>query len=75
MKDTTFKLDALERLQQALPAARTVALENAGHWPHEEEPEHVISALRSFLPRSSNRLPADPEPLSDHLGYISIHAP
>jgi haloalkane dehalogenase len=49
MKDSAFRPHLLERWKTVLPQARVVPLPNAGHWPHEEEPEAVISATRDFL--------------------------
>jgi haloalkane dehalogenase len=49
MKDTAFGPDQLDRWRHLLPAARIVALPDAGHWPHEEQPEAVTAALISWL--------------------------
>jgi haloalkane dehalogenase len=49
MKDSAFKPYQLERWQSLLPHATVVKIENAGHWPHEEEPARVVSAIASFL--------------------------
>src|SRR5262249_27289115 len=49
MKDSAFRPEQLERWQSALPHAKVVRLENAGHWPHEEAPESVIEALAAEL--------------------------
>jgi haloalkane dehalogenase len=49
MKDSAFKPDQLARWRTALPHARVVEIPNAGHWPHEEEPDTVVAALREFL--------------------------
>jgi haloalkane dehalogenase len=49
MKDSAFKPTQLARWKRALPAARVVEIENAGHWPHEEAPDRVADALRGFL--------------------------
>lgn len=46
MRDSAFPPSMLERWQRALPHARTTRLESSGHWPHEEEPEAVVRALR-----------------------------
>jgi len=59
MRDSAFKPHQLAKWREALPHAQVVELPNAGHWPHEEEPEAFESALRSFLtaddPRSAPR--------------------
>ena len=55
LKDTAFKPSQLARWREALPAAEVVILEEAGHWPHEEEPQAVIDAMQRFL---------DPAPLT-----------
>jgi haloalkane dehalogenase len=49
MKDSAFKPYQLERWQSLLPGAAVVKIEGAGHWPHEEEPEQVVAALKRFL--------------------------
>lgn len=49
MKDPAFQPRQLARWREALPAARVVELAEAGHWPHEEEPERVIQELLAFL--------------------------
>ena len=49
MKDSAFKPDQLERWRALLPQASVVRLEQAGHWPHEEEPARVIAEIERFL--------------------------
>lgn len=49
MKDSAFQPYQLDRWRQLLPHAETVRVEEAGHWPHEEEPSPVIDAIRRFL--------------------------
>ncbi len=49
MKDRAFPPALLERWREALPQADVVQLADSGHWPHEEEPERVLGALRRFL--------------------------
>jgi haloalkane dehalogenase len=49
MKDSAFQPYQLDRWQRLLPHAAIVRIEGAGHWPHEEEPERVIEAIRRFL--------------------------
>lgn len=49
MKDSAFRPRQLDRWMAALPQATVVRLDNAGHWPHEEEPEAVLRAIESFL--------------------------
>jgi pimeloyl-ACP methyl ester carboxylesterase len=39
--------------RQALPAATTIALADAGHWPHEERPDEVVRAVREFVDQSA----------------------
>jgi haloalkane dehalogenase len=51
MKDRAFPPHLLSRWREALPAARVVECPAAGHWPHEEDPETAIAALREFLTR------------------------
>jgi len=49
MKDSAFQPYQLERWRTLLPEAQVAAIDNAGHWPHEEEPERVIGAIQRFL--------------------------
>lgn len=49
MRDRAFPPTFLDRWKESLPNARIVELAGAGHWPHEEEPAKVESALRDFL--------------------------
>jgi haloalkane dehalogenase len=56
MRDSAFPPYVLHRWQQAFPHAGTVAIEGAGHWPHEEEPEAVVQALGSRLQAPGSRL-------------------
>ena len=46
MRDSAFSPQVLERWQRAFPHARTVAFPSSGHWPHEEEPQAFVRALR-----------------------------
>ena len=41
MKDSAFRPHQLTRWRELLPYAKVVELPDAGHWPHEEEPEEV----------------------------------
>ena len=29
--------------------ARLLVIENAGHWPHYEQPQETLAAIRTFL--------------------------
>ena len=49
MKDSFFKPHYLARWQLLLPEATIVALPDAGHWPHEEDPAGVVEAIERFL--------------------------
>ena len=49
MKDSAFQPYQLDRWQQLLPNAEVVRIEDAGHWPHEEEPAQVIDAMQRWL--------------------------
>jgi len=49
MKDSAFQPYQLERWRTLLPDAAVVKIENAGHWPHEEEPQQVIEAIGRFV--------------------------
>jgi haloalkane dehalogenase len=45
MRDSAFGPAILERWLEAFPHAAVTRLEDAGHWPHEEQPEAFIAAL------------------------------
>ncbi len=49
MKDTAFQPYQLERWRSLLPNAVVEPIAGAGHWPHEEEPAAVITAMERFL--------------------------
>ncbi len=49
MRDSVFRPHMLERWTTVLPEARIGAFDNAGHWPHEEEPELVAGSIADFL--------------------------
>jgi pimeloyl-ACP methyl ester carboxylesterase len=49
MKDPAFGPDALERWRDALPEARCVELEAAGHFVQEEAPEVAAAEIRGFM--------------------------
>jgi haloalkane dehalogenase len=51
MKDSALRPEQLARWRRALPHASIVELADAGHWPHEEQPDAVIAALRPLLER------------------------
>lgn len=49
MKDSAFRPHQLVRWQDVLPEAEILHLPDAGHWPHEEEPQAVIDRIGEFL--------------------------
>jgi len=49
LKDTAFRPHLLDRWRRELPEAAVLALDNAGHWPHEEAPSEVAEAIAEFL--------------------------
>jgi haloalkane dehalogenase len=49
MKDTAFRPSMLARWNEALPEARVVRVEGAGHWPQEEAPGVVLDELREWM--------------------------
>ena len=51
MKDPAFKRRHLARWESRLPDATVLRLPEAGHWPHEEAPDQVADAIRTFLAR------------------------
>lgn len=53
VKDSAFRPHQLAKWRDAAPTAQVVELATAGHWPHEEEPERVLEAVRAFLPAHS----------------------
>lgn len=55
MKDPAFRPQELRRWQELLPSAIVHPFENAGHWPHEEEPKEVARFLEDFLNRIDNK--------------------
>ena len=51
-RDPAFPPAALARWQQTFPRARTTALDDAGHWPHEEAPGEVAQAIAATVAAS-----------------------
>jgi len=49
LKDTAFRPHLLDRWRRELPQASVLALDNCGHWPHEEAPSEVAEAIAEFL--------------------------
>ncbi|HTV19529.1 MAG TPA: alpha/beta fold hydrolase [Polyangiaceae bacterium] len=49
MQDPAFNPQHLRRWQRALPDAEVLDVGDAGHWPHEEQPQLVGDAVRRFL--------------------------
>lgn len=49
MRDSAFRPSILDRWLEAFPQARVTRIADAGHWPHEEQPEAVIAALRAAM--------------------------
>jgi haloalkane dehalogenase len=49
MRDSAFRPHQLARWRALLPDARVVELADAGHWPHEEAPGAVVTAMRDFF--------------------------
>lgn len=47
MKDDAFPPAYLDNWVAGVPNARLVRIEDAGHWPHEEQPEQVLAAFSS----------------------------
>jgi haloalkane dehalogenase len=51
LKDSAFPPYQLERWRRLLPGAHLAALDEAGHWPHEEDPARVMQEMEAFLAR------------------------
>ncbi len=51
MRDPAFGADALRRWLRLLPHAHSRRFEDAGHWPHEEQPDVFVRVLREALAR------------------------
>ena len=51
MRDSAFGPAILEQWVEAFPNAAVTRLADAGHWPHEEQPEAFAQALMSSLNR------------------------
>lgn len=49
MKDRFFPPDLLEKWRQALPHATVRTFPEAGHFVHEEAPQELVQAIRTFL--------------------------
>jgi len=49
LRDDAFRPTMLDRWRIAAPHARVVPLADAGHWPHEEDPEAVVAAIRTLV--------------------------
>lgn len=49
LKDIAFRPHQLARWKKELPDANVLALDNAGHWPHEEAPSEVAESIARFL--------------------------
>lgn len=49
MKDSAFKPYQLARWEQLLPGAAVARVADAGHWPHEEDPQRVIEEIGRFM--------------------------
>jgi pimeloyl-ACP methyl ester carboxylesterase len=54
MKDSIIKPHNLEKFQNGFVNSTTVKLETCGHFPQEEQPEEVISAIFDFLTKKRN---------------------
>lgn len=50
MRDRAFPPAVLDEWRRRVPHATVATLPDAGHWPQEEAPEAVLSALRDWLP-------------------------
>lgn len=55
MRDSAFPPAFLSRFQQAWPQASVLSLPDAGHWPHEEQPEVCAQSIETFLRASAGK--------------------
>ena len=49
MHDPAFRQEELDRLQMVFSRKRTACFHDAGHFPHEERSERVVSLVEEFL--------------------------
>ena len=49
MHDPAFREEELDRLQTVFARKRTACFHDAGHFPHEERSERVLSLVEEFL--------------------------
>jgi haloalkane dehalogenase len=64
MRDSAFGPAMLNRWSAAFPHADVTRLDDAGHWPHEEQPQETLVALRRAVrnqpPRGGHAAAATP---------------
>lgn len=49
LRDRTFTPSVLQRFRDTWPHATVTTFDDAGHWPHEEEPERCVQELQRQL--------------------------
>ena len=49
MGDLAFRQEELDRLQTVFSRKRTACFHDAGHFPHEERSERVVTLVEEFL--------------------------
>ena len=49
IKDKLVKPNVLEKLKDGFPHAKVLTLPTAGHFPQEEQPQEVATAIRDFI--------------------------
>jgi haloalkane dehalogenase len=69
-RDSAFGLTVLERWTEAFPHADVTRLDDAGHWPHEEQPAQTVAAIHRALRNQPPRVvqaasPTPPQPTRD----------
>lgn len=52
LEDSAFPPRDLARFRAALPQASVLELAEAGHWPHEEQPDVCVASVQEFLART-----------------------
>ncbi|WP_460625883.1 alpha/beta fold hydrolase [Intrasporangium mesophilum] len=60
LDDFVFPPECQRELADGIPRSELVLIEQAGHNPHDERPDEVMRAVRSFLASTAPTMPAGP---------------